>query len=258
MSIKIYEPIYQNKINFVSNAISGLNRQSNVLDVGCGYGEFMELYREFGFQQVYGLDIDHKSIRVKNAVVASAENIPFKNNYFDIINCIDVVEHTSNDIKSVSEIFRILKRKGILVLSVPSINYPFLFDPINKILNIFNIHIPIGIWAWGHRRLYSKKEILKLLKSNGFKILKVKTSSHSLIGTLENYIPYIFSHLLSPLFTQMEKKVHKDKFHKKNKLLFRIIKLIQEIDEKYFSLGSEINLCIVAQKPIPEINLTPS
>lgn len=46
-------------------------------------------------------------------------NIKFKNNYFDFINCNHVLEHIQDDRKAMSELFRVLKPSGEVILQVP-------------------------------------------------------------------------------------------------------------------------------------------
>ena len=61
-------------------------------------------------------------------VVADAHNLPFKDNSFDNVMLIEVLEHLKAPAKAVSEMHRILDKKGKLVLAVPFM-YPFHPDP---------------------------------------------------------------------------------------------------------------------------------
>ena len=46
-------------------------------------------------------------------------DIPYGNEYFDVVICNHVLEHVDNDIKGMSEIFRVLKNGGFAILQVP-------------------------------------------------------------------------------------------------------------------------------------------
>lgn len=46
-------------------------------------------------------------------------NIPYRDEYFDIVICNHVLEHVIDDIKGMSEIFRVLKKGGFAILQVP-------------------------------------------------------------------------------------------------------------------------------------------
>ncbi len=79
------------------------------------------------------------------------QNKRLENEKFDIIICTEVLEHTLNPFKAMEEIFRLLKKDGILLLSVP-------FN--------FRIHGPLpDCWRFsehGLRELLKKFIIIKI------------------------------------------------------------------------------------------------
>ena len=101
------------------------------------------------------------------------------NNLFDKIVMSEVSEHLPDDVKGLKEVFRVLKKRGTLCLTVPNHNYPLFWDPLNWILEHFiNIHVKSGFFAglWNqHERLYKPQEIEKVTKKAGFKIEEVKS-----------------------------------------------------------------------------------
>ncbi len=46
-------------------------------------------------------------------------NIPYDNEYFDLVICNHVLEHVEDDLKGMSEIYRVLKKGGFAILQVP-------------------------------------------------------------------------------------------------------------------------------------------
>src|SRR3990167_3457337 len=94
----------------------------------------------------------------------------------------EVMEHLPDNIKCMKEVRRVLKKNGRLVLSVPHINYPFFWDPINWVLQrTLKIHIKSGFWAgiWNqHLRLYTDKIVNSVLKESGFKNIKTEKLTH--------------------------------------------------------------------------------
>lgn len=46
-------------------------------------------------------------------------NIPYSNEYFDVVICNHVLEHIENDLKGMSEIYRVLRKGGFAILQVP-------------------------------------------------------------------------------------------------------------------------------------------
>jgi len=78
-----------------------------VLDVGSGKGRFLCEMNSLGFD-IYGVESNPERVFEK-VVKASAENLPFPDNYFNFVNCAEVSEHVDNPIKMLKEIFRVLK-----------------------------------------------------------------------------------------------------------------------------------------------------
>jgi len=162
-----------------------------ILDCGCGDGLFLVAVSETSNCQLYGVDVDKTNLRLAKRylkekpvklVYGDATKMPFKNEFFDKVYCSEVLEHILDDRKAVSEIKRVLKKGGTLVVTVPNHNYPFWWDPINKCLEIlFDTHIKKGFWAgiWNkHRRLYYLDEFTDLIKREGFEIKERMVLTH--------------------------------------------------------------------------------
>jgi SAM-dependent methyltransferase len=101
----------------------------NILDFGCGCGRNMIwLYRRTSKPNYYGTDIDEKAIEwCKNnlpfatfSVNASFPPLPFMPDTFDLIIIISVFTHLDEEMQLawIQELHRILKPKGIVLLSV--------------------------------------------------------------------------------------------------------------------------------------------
>lgn len=162
---------------------------NKVLEAGCGNGYYLSLLNRLDVKlDLAGIDIDKSALKdaakfiadkkVK-LVLADASGIPFADNSFDRVVMSEVIEHVADERKSLKEVYRVLKKGGILTLTTCSIDYPFLWDPVNWILqHFFKTHIKKGFWAgiWNqHTRLYKEEQIAKLLKETGFKIDKIES-----------------------------------------------------------------------------------
>lgn len=161
-----------------------LVERDKLLEVGCGNGYYLSLLNRLKLNlELTGIDNDKlalkdavKFIDDKKVVLISADasKIPFPNNSFNKIVMSEVVEHVNDEKAVLKEVFRVLKKGGVLTLTTCNITYPFFWDPINWILqHFFNTHIKSGFWAgiWNqHTRLYKKDQVNKLIKNAGFEI----------------------------------------------------------------------------------------
>jgi SAM-dependent methyltransferase len=93
----------------------------NLLDVGCGSKPYADLFKNISTYT--GLDIDsvHSRKRAMADFFYDGTSFPFKDDEFDSILCNQVLEHVFNPDQFISEIARVLKPGGRLLLTVPFI-----------------------------------------------------------------------------------------------------------------------------------------
>ncbi|MBI5642859.1 MAG: class I SAM-dependent methyltransferase [Deltaproteobacteria bacterium] len=137
---------------------------NSVLDVGCGTGIMLEYLKEFG--DVRGMDfsadaVNYSNLRLKGAVEVKqgglTGKLPYKENTFNLITLLDVIEHIDDDRKALKAAFRILKPGGTLVCTVPA--YMFLWSG-HDVLN-------------HHKRRYTSRELGEKVAGAGFRIEKI-------------------------------------------------------------------------------------
>ncbi|MFH1456116.1 MAG: class I SAM-dependent methyltransferase [archaeon] len=106
-----------------------------ILDLGCGTGRHSLYLAQQGFL-VYATDISKTGIEIlkKNAKTKNLKNIqykihdmtqiPYKNEFFDAIICVFAIGHglLSDAKKTIDEMFRVLKPKGMIILEFMSVN----------------------------------------------------------------------------------------------------------------------------------------
>jgi len=102
--------------------------QGKALDVGCAYGYGLEILSDLGFEP-FGLDISEhaagKAKRRTGAEVVSAdvqESIPLDEK-FDLVTCVDTLEHLENPSLAISNVYDKLESGGKLVASTPNLRW---------------------------------------------------------------------------------------------------------------------------------------
>lgn len=151
---------------FVLNAINNI-QFNKVLDLGCGTGVILkEISNKNSSVELFGLDLSENMIAkatqrlgtTANLSVGDAENLPYSDNTFDLICCVESFHHYPNPKKALLEINRVLKKGGIFLLCDT-----WTSSPIRHILNFF-----IRFSNDGDVHIYSENEINKLLAVTGF------------------------------------------------------------------------------------------
>lgn len=95
------------------------------LDAGSGTGWFSKRASEIG-ASVTSLDVGEKILAEvarkcdSERIVGSVLNLPFSDESFDVVVSTEVIEHTPNPRRAISELCRVLKPGGILIVTVPS------------------------------------------------------------------------------------------------------------------------------------------
>lgn len=136
---------------------------NTILDAGCGTGGAELFLRKFG--NTFGVDISPVAISyckkrgLKNIRQYSIEKLPFADNTFDLVTCLDVIcqQEVKKDTRALHEFYRVLKPGGFLILRVPA------FDWLRSYHDRL-VHTK-------HR--YTRWEVSNLLKEANFGIRKI-------------------------------------------------------------------------------------
>jgi len=154
-----------------------------LLDLGCGNGSYtVELARRAAW--TCGLDLQFNLLQSFPTAIprvqGAAESLPFKNESFDCITLIEVLEHTHSDARVLDECRRVLRSGGKLVLFVPNKLHPFETHPSHLAGLTLGTNVPFFSWLPGalhtrisSARIYSRRRIEGMARAAGFEVRKV-------------------------------------------------------------------------------------
>jgi len=138
-----------------------------LLDIGCGSGLNLKFWESKNLR-LYGIDISHKALKLSkkvvqnaNVSVADGQNLPFKNDSFDYITLLGVLEHFPAPEKGLNEIFRVLKSNGNVCFVVPNS-----FGKLGKLLGFSGTEQEQEL-------LLTISEWKKLIENSGFEIYHI-------------------------------------------------------------------------------------
>ena len=113
-----------NIINMFAEEISLANK--NILDFGCGTGNFAYAMKKLTASDIYGVEpsdgMREKALQKGDIIIEKGdhENIPFDDNFFDFIYMTDVIHHVPDLNAMFSEFYRILKQDGCICILTES------------------------------------------------------------------------------------------------------------------------------------------
>jgi 2-polyprenyl-3-methyl-5-hydroxy-6-metoxy-1,4-benzoquinol methylase len=99
----------------------------DVLDAGCGAGQTLDDLSRLGrVEGVHGVDMSREAVLAArrrghiNVEVSGIEHLPHDDEAFDLVTCLDVVEHTPDDVATFTELYRVTRPGGRLLVTVPA------------------------------------------------------------------------------------------------------------------------------------------
>lgn len=153
---------------------------ARILDIGCGLGKYVQKFGEFT-PDAYGIDIDAKRVRegaqtVRGLMLGVSEGLPFRDDTFDLVVLNEVIEHVTDDRKTMEEAQRVLRPGGSAVIYAPNRLYPFETHGIYFRKRYIFGNIPLINWLPGilrdrlvpHARAYTKRGIRRTYRKMGF------------------------------------------------------------------------------------------
>ena len=155
-------------------SLSGVKESALILDVGGGTGLIAELFVDY-VQKITVLDPSEKMLgKIKSPkierIIGDAQKIPFGNETFDLVYCVDSLHHFTNGFKkeeynfvidkAIKEMLRVLKKDGSLIVVE--------FD-ISKFWGKFYVFLENRLMKWGSR-FFCKEELKTLFEKQNCKV----------------------------------------------------------------------------------------
>jgi SAM-dependent methyltransferase len=134
------------------------DRRPRILDVGCGTGANLLMLSKYGDAE--GVDVSEDALAfcrergLEKVKLGAGEELPYEDGSFDLVTAFDVVEHMDDDLAGLTEMRRVLRPGGRVLLFVPA--FMFLWGLQDDVSN--------------HRRRYRLPELRRVLEQAGFEV----------------------------------------------------------------------------------------
>ncbi len=169
--------------NYVSEYLKNID-YNKLLDIGSGTGYLINMLKDKEMAEFYGLDLSEEMIKIakskniENAqfILGSANKLPFDDDAFDIVTCIQSFHHYPYPNEAMREAYRVLKKGGLYILSDTGVG---------GIAAWIDNHILFKIMKSGDCHTENKEGISKLMIKNGFKVIdkkQIKGFIYSVVG----------------------------------------------------------------------------
>ena len=150
---------------------------NSVLELGCGEGYTLEYVKnEFGAKKTTGVEIDPQAAqsareRVDIVLNQSAEeplDLPLE--AFDLVLCLDVLEHLYNPWQVLADLNKHIKPGGYVLASIPNVQH---WSVVKMLLGGRWDYKKAGLMDETHVRFFTDRTIRKLFVNAGLHIVKL-------------------------------------------------------------------------------------
>lgn len=216
MNFKLLFPTYRARERYIAATLDTLGRArgsadgvgkpfARGLDVGCGEGELHACLAEHAetldacdvnagdLARAATLNADLPNVRYTQV---SGARLPYSDASFDLVTCLEVIEHVEQPLALVSELARVTRPGGTLVLTCPNHDFPVTYDPINHVRRRSRAPLPVGAYGYGHAWLVRREQAARWLNEAGFEVVQVTGLSGALAAAAELYVPGLLQRAL--------------------------------------------------------------
>jgi 2-polyprenyl-3-methyl-5-hydroxy-6-metoxy-1,4-benzoquinol methylase len=169
---RFLEQKYRPRIDFLMSFFGSRFQEIKLLDVGIGYGMFLQALEREGIRTLFGMDPFERSIEIARRNTAAElmrgditdDMWPVREGFFDAVTCMDVVEHLERPEMFFQKVKRYLCGGGVVIVTTPNMEIPYMMRriPLIGFKDSNPTHINV------RRPSYWKR----LAVENGFEIVK--------------------------------------------------------------------------------------
>ncbi|MEH2139780.1 class I SAM-dependent methyltransferase [Nostoc sp.] len=151
----------------LKRVICHIPKNSVVLDVGCGSSATFLKSISPHIKQGFGVDFKVKDFHSGNILTKQLmleNDLPFKDESFDVVTMLAVLEHIEHENEILKEIYRVLVPQGKLILTVPSVWSQSILEFL-----AYRLKIVSEAEIRDHKRYYKREHLKKkLVNGAGF------------------------------------------------------------------------------------------
>lgn len=182
---KLYKNIYKN--------ILQVRKKGSIFDIGAGTGIFLTKFKDLGWD-VDGIELSREAVKYSRKVnniklkTGDFNDMKLNRKSYDVVTLNSSLEHTYNPKKALARVYSLLKKDGMVVVTVPNI------DSLGAKLfkrKWLPLHPPKHLYH------FSEKTLKNMLKNCSFEIKRVSHwyFQHGYYGIFES-----IRYMLSPKF----------------------------------------------------------
>lgn len=157
-------------------------RPGRILDIGCGFGNFLSLAKQIGWE-CHGVEVSQKlAERGRKLYGIAIENKPFEqtnypDNFFDAVTLWAVFEEIDGPIALLQEVRRILRPGGVLYIRTANSVFHFYIYKLRRLLSMVGLErvIPKGTSVF-HLFTFSNKSLHAAFGRSGLKTVNIVNS----------------------------------------------------------------------------------
>lgn len=138
-------PITETRLNRCLGSLKDNLQGKLVLEAGCGAGRFTEVLLNKGavlvssdLSSAIEVNAENFPVSDKHLVIqADINNMPFADESFDVVICLGVIQHTTNTEKTITDLFKLVKKGGSLVIDHYTFNKSYYF----RLAPLYRMHL---------------------------------------------------------------------------------------------------------------------